>query len=58
MVCRYDKVPDVRIVGQAADFLVQFFHSLLAGRKHFVFRAGLIAAGIDLVVVNIHQRLA
>ena len=58
MVCRYDKVPDVRIVGQAADFLVQFFHSLLAGRKDLVFRAGLIAAGIDLVVVNIHQRLA
>ena len=58
VICGHDKMPDVCAVGQAADFLVQFFHRFFTGGEHLVFCPCCIAAGIDLVMIDVNHRFA
>ena len=53
VVCRYDKVMGVSAAIDAADQIHDLLHGFLTGVEHLILGVGLVATGIDLVVVHI-----
>ena len=57
MIRRDDKVQRVRTARNAADHGGNLLHSLTAGGKDFVLGVGLVAARVNLVMVDVHDLL-
>ena len=55
VVRRHNKMADIGIVAQTADFFIQFLYGFLAGGENFIFGSSLISARVNLVVVNKHH---
>ena len=58
MVRRDDKVQRVRTARNAADHGGNLLHGLAAGGKDFVLGVGLVAARVNLIMIDVHDLLA
>ena len=53
VVCRYDKVMGISAAIDAADQIHDLLHGFLTGVEHLILGVGLVATGIDLIVVHV-----
>ena len=55
VIAGHDEVAGIGASSQTPDEPRYFFNGFFAGNEHFIFRFCFVAAGVDLVMINVYN---